>query len=78
MGKRFHRNKNNNNNNNNRRKGYEQDKNKDPYGSIEKVNKLFEAYYKQLNLVPENEWDQFMEILKVPLPVTFRITSYKR
>lgn len=47
------------------------------YDPVVKENKQFEAYYKQLAIVPDNEWDAFMTALKEPLPVTFRITSYK-
>jgi multisite-specific tRNA:(cytosine-C5)-methyltransferase len=48
------------------------------YDKIIKENKHFEKYYKESGIVPENEWDDFMECLKAPLPVTFRITSYKK
>ena len=48
-----------------------------PYDTIVKENALFEKYYRQLNIINENEFDEFLEILKKPLPITFRITSYK-
>eukprot|EP01116_Phalansterium_solitarium_P013353 TRINITY_DN30728_c0_g1_i1.p1 TRINITY_DN30728_c0_g1~~TRINITY_DN30728_c0_g1_i1.p1 ORF type:complete len:768 (-),score=228.60 TRINITY_DN30728_c0_g1_i1:186-2489(-) len=35
----------------------------------------FATYYKAQGLVPPEEWDEFVAILKVPLPVTFRITG---
>lgn len=41
-----------------------------------KENKLFEKYYKELGFVPEEEWDAFMNALREPLPITFRITSF--
>jgi 16S rRNA C967 or C1407 C5-methylase (RsmB/RsmF family) len=47
------------------------------YESIVKTNERFEQYYKQLNLIEESEWSSFINVLKEPLPVTFRITSYK-
>ncbi|RNA05241.1 tRNA (cytosine(34)-C(5))-methyltransferase, partial [Brachionus plicatilis] len=47
------------------------------YDTIIKQNTLFELYYKQLNLMPESEFDQFLHTLQQPLPLTFRITSYK-
>lgn len=47
------------------------------YDTIIKTNALFEKYYKQLNLMDESEWNAFIEILKLPLPITFRITKYK-
>lgn len=48
------------------------------YPEIIKENKLFEHYYQELKIVPEGEWDQFMEALREPLPATLRITGYKR
>ncbi|KAJ1203524.1 hypothetical protein NDU88_007309 [Pleurodeles waltl] len=47
------------------------------YPDIIKENKLFEQYYQELKLVPEGEWDQFMQSLREPLPATLRITGYK-
>ncbi|XP_045703822.1 RNA cytosine C(5)-methyltransferase NSUN2 [Phyllostomus hastatus] len=47
------------------------------YPEIVKENKLFEQYYQELKIVPEGEWDQFMEALREPLPATLRITGYK-
>ncbi|CAB1320713.1 unnamed protein product [Coregonus sp. 'balchen'] len=47
------------------------------YTDIVKENKLFEAYYQELGLVPEGEFDQFMEAMREPLPATIRITGYK-
>uniref|UniRef100_A0A8C5EQJ4 tRNA (cytosine(34)-C(5))-methyltransferase n=1 Tax=Gouania willdenowi TaxID=441366 RepID=A0A8C5EQJ4_GOUWI len=35
-------------------------------------------YYKELGLVPDGEFDQFMEAMREPLPSTIRITGYKR
>lgn len=48
------------------------------YPEIVKENKLFEHFYQELKIVPEGEWDQFMEALREPLPATLRITGYKR
>ncbi|XP_055453901.1 RNA cytosine C(5)-methyltransferase NSUN2 isoform X1 [Psammomys obesus] len=47
------------------------------YPEIIKENKLFEHYYQELKIVPEGEWDQFMDSLREPLPATLRITGYK-
>ncbi|XP_016286901.2 RNA cytosine C(5)-methyltransferase NSUN2 isoform X3 [Monodelphis domestica] len=47
------------------------------YPEIIKENKLFEHYYQELNIVPEGEWEQFMQALREPLPATLRITGYK-
>lgn len=47
------------------------------YADIVKENKLFEHYYKQQGLVPEGEFEQFMEAMREPLPATIRITGYK-
>uniref|UniRef100_A0A7N9AYI7 tRNA (cytosine(34)-C(5))-methyltransferase n=1 Tax=Mastacembelus armatus TaxID=205130 RepID=A0A7N9AYI7_9TELE len=48
------------------------------YADIVKENKLFEHYYKEQGLVPEGEFEQFMEAMREPLPATIRITGYKR
>jgi hypothetical protein len=48
-----------------------------PYATIIKENAIFEKYYRQLKLIPSEEFDDFMSTLKRPLPITFRITSYK-
>ncbi|KAM9384028.1 RNA cytosine C(5)-methyltransferase NSUN2 [Pholidichthys leucotaenia] len=47
------------------------------YADIVKENKLFESYYKELGLIPEGEFEQFMEAMREPLPATIRITGYK-
>ncbi|XP_039978602.1 RNA cytosine C(5)-methyltransferase NSUN2 isoform X2 [Xiphias gladius] len=47
------------------------------YADIVKENKLFEHYYKEQALVPEGEFEQFMEAMREPLPATIRITGYK-
>ena len=43
-----------------------------------KENKLFEDYYKELGVVPEGEFQLFMDAMREPLPATIRITGYKR
>ena len=48
------------------------------YADIVKENKLFEDYYKELGLVPEGEFEKFMDAMREPLPATIRITGYKR
>lgn len=48
------------------------------YADIVKENKLFEHYYKEQGLVPEGEFEQFMNAMREPLPATIRITGYKR
>ncbi|XP_076016043.1 RNA cytosine C(5)-methyltransferase NSUN2 [Genypterus blacodes] len=47
------------------------------YADIVKENKLFEHYYQELGLVPDGEFEQFMEAMREPLPATIRITGYK-
>ncbi|CAF4417092.1 unnamed protein product, partial [Adineta steineri] len=47
------------------------------YEDIVKENALFEKYYKEMHLVPDNEWDAFLAALKEPLPVTFRVTGFR-
>lgn len=48
------------------------------YADIVKENKLFEHYYKEQGLVPDGEFEQFMQAMREPLPATIRITGYKR
>ena len=36
---------------------------------------LFVEYYQKQKVVPEGEWDDFMEVLRTPLPTTFRING---
>ncbi|KAM9434239.1 RNA cytosine C(5)-methyltransferase NSUN2 [Clarias gariepinus] len=47
------------------------------YAEIVKENKLFEQYYRELKIVPEGEFEEFMEAMREPLPATIRITGYK-
>ncbi|KAL2080073.1 hypothetical protein ACEWY4_023866 [Coilia grayii] len=47
------------------------------YSEIIKENKLFEKYYKELKIVPEGEFEEFMAAMREPLPATIRITGYK-
>ncbi|KAG7325814.1 hypothetical protein KOW79_010739 [Hemibagrus wyckioides] len=47
------------------------------YAEIIKENKLFEQYYQELKIVPEGEFEGFMEAMREPLPATIRITGYK-
>ncbi|KAI0342424.1 S-adenosyl-L-methionine-dependent methyltransferase [Trametopsis cervina] len=54
-----------------------------PYQSdvIEKkdmYNEKFEKYYKAQNILPEDEWEQFMESMRQPLPTTFRVTGSRQ
>ncbi|XP_060721611.1 RNA cytosine C(5)-methyltransferase NSUN2 [Tachysurus vachellii] len=47
------------------------------YAEIIKENKLFEQYYQELKIVPEGEFEEFMDAMREPLPATIRITGYK-
>ncbi|KAG1737380.1 S-adenosyl-L-methionine-dependent methyltransferase [Suillus lakei] len=50
----------------------------DDRGMLEKSdmkNERFSSYYKAQRIIPEEEWDQFMEALRRPLPTTFRIAG---
>ncbi|THD18734.1 tRNA (Cytosine(34)-C(5))-methyltransferase [Fasciola hepatica] len=40
-------------------------------------NDLFEKYYKGQNIIPDDEWDSFMQALGQDLPITFRITGFR-
>ncbi|EEB05319.2 tRNA (cytosine-5-)-methyltransferase [Schizosaccharomyces japonicus yFS275] len=45
------------------------------WDTIPRENENFEKYYKTQALLPENEWTQLLETLKITLPTTFRITE---
>ncbi|KAE9610312.1 putative tRNA (cytosine(34)-C(5))-methyltransferase [Lupinus albus] len=38
-------------------------------------NTSFDLYYKEQRIVDEKEWDQFVTVLRTPLPASFRINS---
>ncbi|KIJ61456.1 hypothetical protein HYDPIDRAFT_96562 [Hydnomerulius pinastri MD-312] len=38
-------------------------------------NERFSAYYQAQNIIPGDEWENFMDCLRRPLPTTFRITG---
>ncbi|XP_062193834.1 uncharacterized protein LOC133897208 [Phragmites australis] len=38
-------------------------------------NPAFEEYYKEQQTIPKEEWDDFMSMLRKPLPATFRINA---
>ena len=43
------------------------------YETVMKKSDRYEAFYKIQNLIPEEEFEEFMETLRNPLPVTFRL-----
>ena len=47
------------------------------YTTFEQRSPKFEAYYRGQGIVPDEEWDTFIESMRTPLPTTFRITSGK-
>jgi tRNA (cytosine34-C5)-methyltransferase len=47
------------------------------YTEIIRENKDFESYYKTQNIVPDNEWNAFINKMRENLPVAFRITGSK-
>ncbi|KAK7037524.1 tRNA (cytosine-5-)-methyltransferase ncl1 [Paramarasmius palmivorus] len=38
-------------------------------------NERFAAYYKAQNILPEDEWEPFLEAFRTPLPTTFRVAG---
>ena len=46
-----------------------------PYKDLVKSNALLEEYYKNVGVIPEGEWDAFIESMRTPLPTTFRVTK---
>ena len=56
-----------------------QKRDRDGYHALlEKDNPKLAKYIKSLGLVAENEWHAFWELLKEPLPTSFRITGFRR
>jgi hypothetical protein len=45
------------------------------YTSIATENALYERFYKESQILPEDEWEPFWEALKRTLPTTFRFTG---
>ncbi|BGP19522.1 hypothetical protein JCM10213_000121 [Rhodosporidiobolus nylandii] len=45
------------------------------YQVVNQTNDKFENYYKHQHIIPDDEWDQFLNALKQPLPTTFRLTA---
>lgn len=41
-------------------------------------NTRFEKYYKEQQILPDDEWDAFMHALRQPLPSTFRIAANRQ
>ncbi|CAG8493454.1 11294_t:CDS:2, partial [Gigaspora rosea] len=53
----------------------ERDNTKGHFNDIVRENEAFEKYYKVQNIIPETEWERFMEVNKTTLPTSFRITG---
>ncbi|KAJ7322827.1 S-adenosyl-L-methionine-dependent methyltransferase [Mycena albidolilacea] len=41
-------------------------------------NERFTTYYQTQKIVPEDEWDAFMESMRAPLPTTFRVAGSRQ
>lgn len=41
-------------------------------------NERFSAYYKAQNIVPEEEWETFLDALRQHLPTTFRVAGSRQ
>ncbi|EMD37062.1 hypothetical protein CERSUDRAFT_50963, partial [Gelatoporia subvermispora B] len=41
-------------------------------------NERFEKYYKAQNILPDDEWDKFLEAMRSPLPTTFRVAGSRQ
>ncbi|KIK68078.1 hypothetical protein GYMLUDRAFT_155330 [Collybiopsis luxurians FD-317 M1] len=41
-------------------------------------NDRFFAYYQAQNIVPQDEWESFLEALRTPLPTTFRVAGSRQ
>ena len=47
------------------------------YGDVPKTNELYERYYNELDILPEEDKDAFWESLRRELPNSFRFTGSK-
>ena len=45
------------------------------YKEVPMTNPQLEEYYKNVGVIPEGEWDAFLQAMRTPLPTTFRVTS---
>ncbi|KAG5420405.1 NCL1 [Candida metapsilosis] len=45
---------------------------------VVRENEVWEEYYKAMNIIPENEWDDFKKACQSNLPMTFRITGNRK
>jgi hypothetical protein len=41
-------------------------------------NARFESYYKTQAIIPEDQWDAFLDSLREPLPTTFRVAGSRQ
>lgn len=60
------------------RKGFKGKKPRDDregWTEVVRENEKWEAYYKAMNIIPEDEWDTFKKHCQENLPLTFRITG---
>lgn len=47
----------------------------DLWTDVERENEKWEAYYKAIDIIPEEEWETFKKHCRTDLPLTFRITG---
>ncbi|KAI5967484.1 NCL1 [Candida margitis] len=45
---------------------------------VERENDVWEEYYKAMNIIPDNEWNDFKKACQSNLPMTFRITGSRK
>ncbi|CEP63084.1 tRNA (cytosine-C5-)-methyltransferase LALA0_S07e02036g [Lachancea lanzarotensis] len=45
---------------------------------LQKENEKWEKYYKELGVIPEDQWDEFKKTCQAQLPLTFRITGSRK
>ncbi|SCU83554.1 LAME_0C05600g1_1 [Lachancea meyersii CBS 8951] len=45
---------------------------------LQKENEKWEKYYKDLGVIPEDQWDEFKKTCQAQLPLTFRITGSRK
>ncbi|PJF18063.1 hypothetical protein PSACC_02131 [Paramicrosporidium saccamoebae] len=47
------------------------------YDDIKRENAVLEDYYRRQEIIPDEEWPQFLAVLGQNLPITFRLTGHR-
>ncbi|KAF9004637.1 S-adenosyl-L-methionine-dependent methyltransferase [Cyathus striatus] len=59
-------------------RGKPKDDRSDLIEKIDMHNERFSAYYKAQNILPDEEWESFLDCMRQPLPTTFRVAGSRQ